>query len=64
MKVTLPPFTMETDGCIYDRLQYNLESKAGGALPIFVKFDPSTFLMTIATNKLSYYGLYTLEYLR
>lgn len=26
MKLTLPPFTMATDGCIYDRLQHNILS--------------------------------------
>lgn len=62
MKVTLPPFSVITDGCIYDRLEYNLQSKGGGSLPMFVSFDPSSFLVTIATNKLSYYGIYTLEY--
>jgi len=62
MKVRLPPFEIETEGCIYDKLHYELLSRAGGSLPGFVIFDPSKLLVTIASNTLRNYGLYTLEY--
>jgi hypothetical protein len=61
MKINFQPFTITTEGCIYDALKYSFKPKGGGDLPLFITQDKGNISINVSTSVVDFKGIYSLE---
>jgi len=61
MSITFPPFKMLSEGCIYDKFKYEIQTVEGGFISYFMSSRTENLVFKIKTKEMSFAGNYSLK---